>query len=592
MDKAFKISALANKNNHSYAGYSIEIPKGTFPEVEELVFDVPVYNFIAKNYQFPNLQRVTDTSGGNGFFFLRDGCLYETQEDWKHRNRTYLYNVFSNEDETLRIVPECERAAGEGDALRNVKATEIEWKSLDPDDASMELLRGSGWEERHKNDGAIIFNRIMIGISGENPDEISVSGDNADSISIECIKRDTKIGTLVLEHTARLSRDSMFENLIVHSGKVVLKNADREDIKAFIKTALGFSASAICETTFSELELSGDCDPAYRIIGGALYKDEGRTLLFMPPACPADPVFPENLERIAGGSIRSNTIRELRVPDSVKVIEKNGIELQSEGGQRVQFGKGVAFLMEDTARLHTARLVIPGNAHVVMHNAFRQVRTDEAVFENGVNIIERRALSMYGGTVRVPETVVYVESGAFGCPGRVVFRKPIHGMARSITGPNDIVSEICVESTGKTYHIPKGASLENIDMDIEDGKADERKWFYDALARMGREKSASAFDVAMEIIERWPDEKEKERGESLAVQTVKAWIYRRAKEAMKQGKEDSVIRLLKSGMMSAQGVQKILLAAQDAKLVQVCAYAAEAKKEQKTKEAKRNVFAL
>ena len=535
--------------------YDLIMPdsKKSFPNVESLVIKNNVFEIQIPNSLFPNVKWVQSESDR----FKTGNCLVLDEGDIFFT----LFNTFcKKEGEVIETdyITAIKNGAFSGCESTNLTSA---FDAYCGDDIEPDAFAGSAFAKQPFMNGVKMAGNIVIDID-KTSEEIIIPDDDYEKAIFIANTDLTMVKKLVVhryETTRQVSYDTNFPEMLVLDTNDSLSSVE-------VRELAHMSSSAV-----SYLKYFSISNHDYKTIDGIVYTKNGKMVVAGSLGL-EHVVIPEGVEKLGYSAFRNCKIRSVVLPDSMDRIRAKAF-CQCKNLKSVRIGDNVETI-EDSAFAECCSLKhidIPAGIKTINDYAFLNSGLESIELHEGLLCLGHKAFS---GTniesIHLPASIKKLEYNCFGSNLKELTMEtfPAGFGAACIIVPglfdadNKIIKVYCNE---KHLYFPR-----SINPSMSSDAIDEVKHFF----KNPRIKTASMWKYAFSIscqgkvaLLEYLD-----FGSESAREHIEKYSYYILSNMMQEGREEFAAKMVKTGLVPNDILQKMLPKAENAEMLTLKAY--------------------
>lgn len=527
--------------------------KKSFPNVESLVIQSNVFEIRIPNSLFPNvkwIQSESDSFKTGNCLVLNEGNIFYT-----------LFNTFcKKEGEVIKIddITAIKNGAFSGCESTNLTgAIDVYCGDyIEPD-----AFAGSAFAKQPFVNGVKMAGNIVIDID-KTSEEVIIPDDDYEKAIFIANTDLTGIRKLVVHRygTARqVNYNTNFPEMLVLDTNDSLSGVE-------IRELAHMSFSAVSYLKYFSIS-NGD----YKTIDGIVYTKNGKIVVAGSLGL-EHVAIPEGVEKLGHSAFRSCKMKSVVLPDSIDKIRAKAF-YQCKNLKSVRFGNNIDTI-EDSAFAECCSLKhidIPAGIKTINDYAFFNSGLDSIELHEGLLCLGRKAFS---GTsiesIHLPASIKKLECNCFGSNLKELTMEtfPSGFGAACIMGPgpfgvNDKIMKIYCN--GKHLYFPR-----SIKHSMSSDAIDEVEYFF----KHPRIKTVSMCEYAFSIscqgkvaLLEYLD-----FGSESAREHIEKYSYHILSNMIQEGSEEFAVKMVKTGLVSNDILQKMLPKAENAEMLTLKSY--------------------
>ena len=534
---------LGEQTSARKMNFILEKKYGVFPNIKKLVIEPGAAEIFVDNEVFPNVKRVDSR---NPQYLSCDRMLVRIKQG-AVRSLRNVFDLASNMPVNLSMISEIERFA-----LCQCMSTElINTGSLQC--VSVNSFAASAISDMpYDENGTIITGGVLVGID-DDADCVSLPGRDANMITVASGIKFSNAKKIIINDVDFAIRaiipsisgiPEMSETIIVND----------PECKTFREIQMLASLSGVKNIEFGE-----KCK-GFQSIDGIAYTSSLAYLVACPSGRTKEVVIPEGVRIVLNSSFENCSVTSVKFPDSVVNIENKAF-YSCRNLKHVDFGHGITHIGSKAswhvfAACGLEEVEIPEQVTYIGRGAFWSCELKKVTFHNGLLAI---ASDAFGGNigleeVTIPDNMTHIGEEAFKSAKIVHVQNYLSDIVAAVgesTVFADNVEYTELDINGKSVFVPKHIKTEDrrkvkkIIEDWIDGTADDTDKLFGYAITLNEKQ-----ETAIKIYENTKSENAKKY--------LKKYSKDIARRYLEEKRKEELIKFIRFGLLSKQGLQEIL----------------------------------
>lgn len=539
---------LGEQASERKMNFILEKKHGVFPNIKKLVIEPGAAEIFVDNEVFPNVKRVDSR---NSQYLSCDRMLVRIKQG-DVRSLRNVFDLASNMPVNLSMISEIERFA-----LCQCMSTElINTGSLRC--VSVNSFEGSAISDMsYDENGTKITGGILVDID-DNADCVSLPGRDANMITVASGIKFSNAKKIIINDVDFAIRAIIpsISGIPEMSETIVINDPE---CKTFSEIQTLANLSGVKNIEFGE-----KCK-GFQSIDGIAYTSSLAYLVACPSDRTKEVVIPEGVRTVLSSSFKNCSVTSVKFPDSVINIEDKAF-YSCKRLKHVDFGHGITHIGSKAswhvfAACGLEEVEIPEQVTYIGRGAFWSCELKKVTFHDGLLAI---ASDAFGGNIElkevtIPDNMTHIGEEAFKSVKIVHIQNYLSDIVTAV-GESPVFADNVeyteIDINGKSVFVPKHIKTEDrrkvkkIIEDWIDGTADYTDKLFGYAITLNEKQ-----ETAIKIYENTKSENAKKY--------LKTYSKNIARRYLEEKRKEELIKFIGFDLLSKQGLQETLDAAND-----------------------------